>query len=267
MNPIAFLTSAWKNRSLIVRLTKREIESRYRGSSLGMLWSVLVPILLLGVYTFVFSVIFQSRWDRPVENKAEFALILFSGLILFNVFSECVNRSPSLMLSYVSYIKKVVFPLEVLPWVIVLASLFNALISFFVLLIGYLFFIGMPTAHIFLLPVLLIPLILLTLGITLFLSSLGVYLRDLQQIIGVLVMILMFLSPIFYPISAIPEAYRKIILLNPLCSIIEDFRGILFWQTLPNLNHLVLIIIGSFVIACLGSMWFVKTKKGFADVV
>lgn len=267
MNPLSFIISAWKNRVLVLRLAKREIEARYRGSFLGIFWSLLVPILLLGVYTFVFSVIFQSRWDRPVESKSEFALILFAGLILFNIFSECINRAPALMLSYVTYIKKVVFPLEILPWVLILTALFNALISFLVLMLGYLFFIGIPSIKLLILPIFLLPLILLTLGLSLFLSSLGVYLRDLQQVIGVFTMILMFLSPLFYPISAIPESYRQIILLNPLCSLIEDFRGILFWDTWPGLTHWLIQLVISFLISWSGYFWFIKTKKGFADVV
>lgn len=267
MNPLSFLTSAWKNRLLVYRLAKREIEARYRGSFLGIFWSLLVPILLLAVYTFVFSVIFQSRWDRPVESRAEFALILFAGLILFNIFSECLNRAPSLMLNYVSYIKKVVFPLEILPWVLILTALFNALVSFLVLILGYFIFIGIPSIKLLILPIFLLPLILLTLGLSLFLSSLGVYLRDLQQVIGVFTMILMFLSPLFYPISAIPESYRQIIMLNPLCQVIEDFRGILFWDTLPGLKHWFALLIVSFLISWSGYFWFIKTKKGFADVV
>lgn len=267
MNPFSFITSAWENRVLVFRLAKREIESRYRGSLLGMFWSILVPVLLLSVYTFVFSVIFQSRWDRPVESRAQFALILFAGLILFNIFSECINRAPSLMLNYVSYIKKVVFPLEILPWVLILTALFNALVSFLVLLLGYFIFIGIPSIKILILPVFFLPLIMLTLGFSLFLSSLGVYLRDLQQVIGVVTMILMFLSPLFYPISAIPEKYRTIILLNPLCGLIEDFRGILFWDTLPNLGHWLVLLVLSFLVSSTGYFWFIKTKKGFADVV
>ena len=267
LGPLSWLTSAWRNRVLLVRLTKREIESRYRGSFLGVLWSLVVPIMLLLVYTFVFSVVFEARWESAVNNRGHFALVLFSGLILFNLFSECINRAPGLMLQNVTYIKKVVFPLEILPWVTLLAALFNAAVSFGVLAIGYLVLIGIPPVTVFLIPLLLIPFLCLTLGISLFLASIGVFIRDLQHVIGVFTMMLMFLTPIFFPLSAVPESFRNIIQWSPLSIAVEGLRSALFFATSPDPILWIAYSVLSCMIAWLGYVWFIKTKKGFADVV
>lgn len=267
LGPFGWLRSAWVNRILIVRLTKREVEARYRGSFLGLLWSIVVPVLLLAVYTFVFSVVFQARWDSTTANRGYFALVLFSGLILFNLFSECINRSPSLMLQNVTYIKKVVFPLEILPWVALFAALFNAVVSFIVLAIGYIVIIGVPPWTAALIPLLIIPHLLLTLGLSLFLASIGVFIRDLQHIITVFTMILMFLTPIFFPLSAVPEAFRSIIQWSPLSIAVEEMRSVLFWSQTPDPILWGVYAVASWLIAWLGYVWFMKTKKGFADVV
>ncbi len=267
ISPFSWLRSAWNNRVLILRLTRREIETRYRGSFLGVLWSLVVPIALLAVYTFVFSVVFEARWQSTINDRGSFALVLFSGLIVFNVFSECLNRAPSLMLQNVSYIKKVVFPLEILPWVTLLAALFNAAVSFGVLFIGYLFLIGTPPVTALLIPVLILPFVFLTLGVSLFLASIGVFIRDLQHVVGVATMMLMFLTPIFFPLSAIPERFRAIIQWSPLSLSVEEIRNVLFFSQLPDPALWTIYTGFSCFVAWLGYAWFVKTKKGFADVV
>lgn len=267
LGPFSPFVSAWKHRKLIYRLSAREIEARYKGTFLGLLWSVLVPLILLLTYTFVFSVVFNSRWDTKIDNKGHFALILFAGLIMFNIFSECVNRAPMLMLHNVMYIKKVVFPLEVLPWVSIVSSLFNAALSFLVLAVGYILVIGLPPTTIVLLPLVALPLLLLTLGVSLFLASVGVFIRDLGQIVGVFTMVLMFCSPLFYPLSAIPEDYRLLIQLSPLTMTIESVRSLLFWAEIPSFLWLTGYFLCAWVAAWLGFAWFMKTKKGFADVI
>jgi lipopolysaccharide transport system permease protein len=266
-NPLSWIFSAWRNRVLLHRLTKREIEAKYKGSAFGFLWSILTPLLLLAVYTFVFSVIFNARWDNQSSSKVEFALILFSGLIVFNIFSECATRAPSLMLANVSYIKRVVFPLEILPWVIVLSALFQATINLLVLLLGYLIAIGLPPLTTLALPLSFLPIIMISVGLGLFFSSVGVYFRDLQQLVSVFVMIVMFLTPIFYPLSAIPPQFRGLIALNPISEIIEIFRNLIFWGKLPSLLTSLIVFIFSWLTAWFGFSWFIKTKKGFADVV
>jgi lipopolysaccharide transport system permease protein len=235
---------------------------------MGLVWSFLNPIFMLTIYTFVFSVVFQAKWGQSQGGgKAEFAIILFAGLIVFNIFAEIVNRAPSLILANANYVKKVVFPLEILPLVAIGATLFHALVSVLVLLV-FCFAVHMtiPWTVVFL-PVVLFPLLLLTLGGTWFLASLGVYLRDVSQTMGLLTTALLFTSPIFFPISALPESLRPFLLLNPLAFIIEQARGVLIWGNLPDWTGLAIYLAGSALIAWGGLFWFQKTRKGFADVI
>lgn len=304
-NPLEVLTCGWRERRLIQRLATREIETRYRGSILGLTWSLIVPLLLLAVYTFVFSVIFGLRWDVPVEGRGVFAIVLFTGLILFNVFAECVNRAPGLMIERVAYIKKVVFPLEIIAWVTLLVALFNAAVSSVALLVGYLVFVGIPPLTAIAAPFALLPLILLTLGLTWFLSSVGVYLRDFQQFVPVLVMIVMYLNPVFYPLEVLlnrvgkvpppvpaaeapadtaagiehavvpepptPSRLARIVhivyKLSPFAVAIEEARGALFKGVWPSWRALLFHTGLAWGVAWLGFMWFNKTRKGFADVL
>ncbi|MFM8333413.1 MAG: ABC transporter permease [Candidatus Methylumidiphilus sp.] len=210
------ITSFWRNRNLICTLVKREVIGRYRGSMLGILWSFFNPVLMLAVYTFVFSIVFKARWTGGSESRAEFALVLFAGLLVFNLFSECVNRAPSLILANANFVKKVVFPLEILPLVILGSALFHMSISLAVWLLFFLAFFGIPYMAAMFLPLVLLPLLLMTIGISWILASLGVYLRDVSQIVSVLTSTLMFLSPIFYPLSSLPPQYQSILKLNPL---------------------------------------------------
>ncbi|MCP3891328.1 MAG: ABC transporter permease [Desulfobulbaceae bacterium] len=267
ISPIEMITGFLRNRSLIITLIKREVVGRYRGSILGIFWSFINPIFMLGVFTFVFSVVFKARWSTGSESKTEFALVLFAGLIVFNLFAECINRAPSLILSNVNYVKKVVFPLEILPWVALGSALFHAVISLGVWLTAYAFLFGLPHATTLLLPLVFLPLVLLIMGMSWILSSLGVYLRDMSQFVGLLTTVLMFLSPIFYPASALPEAYRSYLLLNPLMPIIEQTRNILFWGVLPNMTMFGVYFLVAACIAWIGFAWFQKIRKGFADVL
>ena len=267
ISPREMATSLWRNRGLAIALTKREVIGRYRGSFMGILWSFFNPVFMLTVYTFVFSVVFKARWGGGSDSKTEFALILFAGMIVFNLFSECINRAPGLILSNVNYVKKVVFPLEILPAVVLGAALFHLLVSVLVWLIFYIVFFGMPHLTLLLFPFILLPLVLLTLGLSWILASLGVYLRDVGQIVGVITTALMFLTPIFYPVTALPERYQTFLLLNPLTPVIEQTRQALVWGNVPEIKFWVLSLIASVVIAWLGFAWFQKTRKGFADVL
>lgn len=266
IGPLSFIESAIENRSLIGRLTKREIAARYRGSLLGMAWLLITPLLMLGVYTFVFSVIFQARWGTSVA-RGDFALFIFSGLILFNLFSECIIRAPGLMLENVSYIKKVVFPIEIQAWVTILVALVNAILSSVILLVFYFYIRGTPPITALLTPLIVAPILLISIGSVWILSSLGVFLRDLRQLVGVIVTVFMFLCPIFYPIEAVPEKFRWLLLLNPISIMLEESKKILFFGVMPDWNLLMIAIPVSWLIAWLGYWWFMRTKKGFADVL
>jgi lipopolysaccharide transport system permease protein len=266
-SPKEMIKGLWRNHSLILALSKREVVGRYRGSFLGIFWSFFNPLLMLAVFTFVFSVVFQARWGGGSDSKTEFALVLFAGLIVFNLFSECINRAPVLILINVNYVKKVIFPLEILPWVVLGSAMFHAGISILIWMTAYTFIFGMPHVTALLLPVVFLPLALLIMGISWMLASLGVYLRDVSQFVSILTTVLMFLSPIFYPVSALPEAYQPFLLLNPLMPAIEQARNVLFWGKPPDMIMLGVYFLVSVFIAWLGFAWFQKTRKGFADVL
>jgi lipopolysaccharide transport system permease protein len=266
-SPHEMVASAWRNRELIVQMTKREVIGRYRGSVLGIFWSFFNPILMLTVYTFVFSVIFKARWHAGSDSKTEFAIVLFAGMIVFGIFSECINRAPSLVLANPNYVKKVVFPLEIMPWVTLGAALFHGAVSLSVLLVFVLIVNHTLAWTVILIPLVLLPLLLLALGLSWFLGSLGVYLRDVGQTVGIFTTVLMFLSPVFYPIASLPEAYRGIVLLNPIALILEQSRGVLLWNAVPDLTVYTVQLIASATVAWLGFSWFQKTRKGFADVL
>ncbi len=266
-HPLEIILCLWRNKELVKALVKRDVLSRYRGSALGLLWSFFNPLLMLGVYTFVFSEVFKGHWGVGGDSKTEFALVLFAGLIVFNLFAECINRAPSLILGNPNYVKKVVFPLEILPFVNLLSAFYHALVSLAVWLLVYIVLFGVPHLTIVLLPLIIVPFSLLIMGLSWALASLGVYLRDVTQFIGVLTTMLMFLSAIFYPVSALPESYQQIIYLNPLVPVIEMTRDVLYWGKGPDFFLLAIYWLITSMTAYLGFAWFQKTRNGFADVV
>ena len=267
-SPLGIISSLLINRSLLKRLIQREVIGRYRGSALGILWSFIQPLFMLAVYTFVFSIVFKARWGASVSHsKTEFALVLFSGLMIFNLFAECINKSPTLILSNVNYVKKVIFPLEILPWVTLGSAIFHFLVSLGVWLVAYSLLIGVPQATIIYLPLVLLPLLFFTMGLSWILASFGVYLRDVSQFIGILVTTLLFLSPIFYPVSALPVEYQPLLLLNPLTIVIEQTRDVLVWGKAINWLTWAYYLGASMLISWMGFAWFAKTRKGFADVL
>lgn len=263
----ALLSSLCRNRQLILQMTKREIAGRYKGSVLGLAWSFFNPIFMLVVYTFVFSVIFRSRWGIDGESKTAFAVMLFTGMIVASLFGEILNRAPGLIVGNVNYVKKVVFPLEVLPLVSTATALFHGAISLMVLLCAVLLLQGQLHWTVILVPVVILPLAILATGLAWFAASLGVFLRDVGQFTAIVVTVLMFLAPVFYPMTAVPEAFAPFILLNPLTFIIEQARGVLILGRAPDWLGLAVYFLVSLGIAWSGFAWFQKTRKGFADVL
>lgn len=256
-------------RGLVLQMVKREVLGRYRGSLMGLAWSFFNPLLLLLVYTFVFSVVFKARWHGASDNtsRAEFAVILFVGMMVHGVFAECVNRAPTLILNNVTYVKKVVFPLQILPVVAMGAALFHLVVSFAVLLLAEFFIVGSVPWTVIFLPLVLLPLILATVGVAWFLASLGVYIRDIAQATSLFTTILAFISPIFYPISALPPQYQIWMRLNPLTYVIEEARNTAIFGNTMNWLQWFVYLLFSMLIAVCGLMWFQKTRKGFADVL
>ena len=266
-SPLALFRTLRAHRDLVKGLVIREVVGRYRGSVMGLLWSFFNPILLLAVYTFVFSYVFKARWTGGDGSKTEFALVLFAGLMVFNMFAESCNRAPTLVTGNVGYVKKVVFPLEILPIVSLGSSLFHMLVSFVVWAVFYTVFVGMPSATLMLMPLAVLPLVLMTLGFSWLLAALGVYLRDVAQVIGVVTLVLMYLSPIFYPVSIMPEQYRPLMQLSPLTTTVEQVRDVMMWGNLLDWQAWGISMAVGLFIAWLGFAWFQKTRRGFADVL
>jgi lipopolysaccharide transport system permease protein len=280
----AMWTSAWQHRKLGLVLVRREIAARYRGSLLGLVWSFVTPLLMLMVYTFVFSVVFKARWVDTAgaasgslnlieksqlagESKAQFALILLAGMMVYNFFAECVNRAPGLITNNVNYVKRVVFPLDMLPWVALGSALFNLMIQLLVWLLAYAVLFGLPPASALLIPLVWLPLVFCTLGLSWLLASLGVFVRDTAQVVGVLTGSLMFLTPIFYPVSALPENFQAFLYANPLTPVVEMTRNALYFGRSINWAMWAMHLATSLVVAWAGHTWFEKTRKGFADVL
>lgn len=270
VSPMALMRSLVRNRQLITQMTKREVIGRYKGSVMGLLWSFLNPIFMLLVYTFFFSVVFKARWgvvEGVEESKTQFAVVLFVGMIVHGLFAEALNRSPTLITNNVNYVKKVIFPLEILPVINLGAALFHSLISLMVLLTAFVIFNHYLHWTVIFAPLVFLPLIIISLGFAWMLASLGVFLRDVGQTIGIFTTILMYISPVFFPISAMPEQYRPIIMANPLTFIIEQAREVLIWGHLPDWTGIGIYTAAASVVAWLGFIWFQKTRKGFADVL
>jgi lipopolysaccharide transport system permease protein len=265
--PISSAARFRAQRSLLAQMVHREVVGRYRGSALGVFWSLLTPLLMLGVYTWVFGTIFKARWGEQTSTTPEFAILLFAGLIVFSLFSEVVNRAPGLVVANVSYVKKVIFPLEILPVVTLGSALFHAAVSFGALIGCMLVITGRVPATALALPIVLGPFVLMLMGLGWFLASLGVYIRDISQFLGSLTTALMFVSPVFYPASALPEGLRTYLFLNPVTLPIEQTRDALIWGKMPDLAGLAAYTLVAMAVAAAGYTWFHKTRGGFADVL
>ncbi|WP_353361817.1 ABC transporter permease [Acidovorax sp. FG27] len=250
-------------------MARREVVGRYKGSAMGLLWSLINPLMMLVIYTFVFSVVFKAKWHAgdAAEPRSQFAILLFAGMIVQAFFAEVLNRSPQLIVANANYVKKVVFPLEVLVAVVTLAALFHTVISVGVLLLAYaVVHEGLQWTAVFL-PLVFLPLAMLSMGCGWVISSLGVFARDIGQIVGVLTTVLMFLSPIFFPVSALPPSIQPWMQLNPLTFIIEQTRAVLIFGQLPDWSGLASYAFFASMAAWAGYAWFQKTRKGFADVL
>lgn len=257
----------WRHASLIRQFAGRELHVRYRQSLLGASWAVLTPLLMLAVYTFVFRFVFNLRWGVSVESDLMFALRLYAGLAVFNFFAECVGRAPRLILDQPHLVKKVVFPLEILPWVSVLSGLAHLWIALVLLVMFGIWEHGTIRVTLIALPVVWLALLPLCVGLGWLLAALGTYIRDIGQVLGMLLSLMMFLSPIFFPIEALPVAVRPWMVLNPLALTITETRVVLIDGQWPNWLALLGHLAACCVIAVLGAVFFRAARKGFADVV
>ncbi len=262
-NPIKVVCA---NAGLIKQLAHREVLERYKGSMFGLLWSFFNPLLMLLVYLFVFSFVFKLRW-QGAAGHAQFGTVLFSGLILHALLGECLSRAPGLISGNAQFVKKVVFPLEIFSIVSVVTALFHFTVSMLILILAHLLASHEVNWTIIFAPLVVFPLALIGLGMSYLIASTTVFIRDLSQVIGVLVTVLLFLSPIFYPLESVPDSVRPLMYLNPLTVPISEFRNLVIWGKLPNLSILTVYTVVALLIFSLGWWWFQRTKKVFADVL
>lgn len=253
--------------SLTWELTRRDVLGRYRGASFGLLWALLNPFLMLIVYTIAFGYVLRSRWPHSDGSTTDYALILFVGLIIHGIFAECLNRAPTLIVGNANLVKRIIFPLDILPWPVVLSALFQALMNIVVFAILMLAFQHRLPWTIVLLPVVLLPLAMLCVGVCWFLSALGVFLRDISQMTGVIATAMLFLSSAIVPVTVVPERFRIIFYINPLTFLIDQARDVAIWGHLPLFGWLLVYLVCATTFAALAYQWFRKTRRGFADVL
>jgi lipopolysaccharide transport system permease protein len=257
-----------KHKDLIHQFTKRDVQGRYRGTHLGIVLSLLRPLFMLVVFTGVFGYIFGGTFGQHAnESKLDYALALFCGLVLFNFAAECFSRAPTLVLANPNYVTRVVFPLEILPVSVVGAGLAHLGISLIPLFFGMLFVHGSIPLTALYLPLILVPLVLLALGVTWFLASLGVFIRDIDSIVPVAVTVLMYASAIFYPINKVPPSFRPFLQFNPIAVIIDQARNVALWGIPLDWVQYTATLVASAVLMVGGYAFFMRTKRGFADVM
>lgn len=268
LSPLWMVRSLHSHRRLINQFAWRDVVARYKGSYLGLFWSFAVPLVMLVVYGFVFSVVFKAKWGTSAdESKLTFALTLFCGLLAFNIFAEVVGRAPVLVIANPGYVKKVVFPLEILPVAALGTALFNAAIWLVILIPAWAIAEHTISSTIWMLPLALFPLCLLSVGLAWFIASLGVFIRDIAHPVGIFVQVMLFMSGVFYAIAALPATYQKILLLNPLVTILDNVRRTALWSEPIHWRSWAIATVGSLILMQLGYAWFMRTKKAFADVI
>ena len=256
------------NRRLIYQLTRRSITGRYRGSVAGMAWSLFIPLMMLAVYTLVFGYIFNLRFNQSGDGgNLDFAIFLFAGIVVHGFMAECLNRSPSLVTGNAQYVKKIVFPIECLTWIAVFTALFQTSISILILCIFVFLVNGSLHPTLLLLPVVIAPLLIMATGFIWLISAMSVFIRDFAQLMGVLSTLMLFLSPVFYPLSAVPEPLRYVLYLNPISFIIEQVRLTIIEGAMPDWLGLLLYTLVALLITRLGFGLFQRMRKGFADVL
>lgn len=253
--------------SLTSELSKRDVLGRYRGASFGLLWSLISPFLMLMVYTFAFGTIMKGRWPQIEAGHTQFSIILFAGLIVHGFFAECLGKSVGLIVGNPNFVKKVIFPLDILPWPMVFSALFHTFMNLIVFMVLRLIMDGDLAWTTIMFPLVMLPLVVFTLGISWFMAAAGVYFRDLGQITGVIATAMLFLSSALMPVESVSEKYRWVIQLNPLTFIIDQARNVLLWGQYPDWLGLGIYSLASLAVFYAGHAFFVATRRGFADVI
>lgn len=270
LNPLSLARSLHHHRDLIGQLAWRSFTSRYKGSLLGFAWYLITPLVSLAVYTFAFGYLFRSRWSRSGSGgKLEFAITVFCGLVPFTFLSDLLSRAPTFIVSSPNYVKKVVFPLEVICPAEMLAGLGHAAIGFVILILSAAVLLGQFHWTLLLAPLGMLPLVMLALGLGWMLSAMGVFVRDVGPTVTLALNLLMFLTPVFYDQNAdwIPARVRHLLLLNPLATILDTIRRAVLWNQLPRWPHLLIVLAGSAAVMMIGYAGFMKSRKAFSDVI
>lgn len=261
------LVNLWKSRNLLLQLWKRDFAMRYKNGVLGIAWALLNPLLMLALYSFVFVFVFKMRWGAGPDTKGNFVILLFTGLVVHGFFSDFVTRAPLLVTSNVSYVKKVVFPLELLPLVPILSAVVNFVVGMGLVALLLFYLQGSVPATIIFLPFVIGPYALMVLGLSYFLAATGVFVRDLTHLVGILSTIAMFASPVLFPIENVPEDYRSYLYANPLTLIVEQLRAVAILGNMPDWSSMIVYLVAASTVFLLGFGWFQATRKGFADVL
>jgi len=264
---VEFAQSLIAHRDLIFRLSAREFTQRFRGSVLGVAWAVLIPLLTALIYTFVFSTVLKARWPGVVDGPFDFAIIFLTGIVVHTIFAEAIARAPALIVGNANYVKKVIFPLEILPIVNVLTALTNASIGISIVVVGNLILNGRLHLTVIALPLIVAPYLVFVIALVFFFAAVGVYLRDLSQLVGLLITVTMFLTPIFFPIDSVPERFQTVIWLNPLTFVVEQVRGVVIFGKWPNFFGLTIYTMAAMVSLALAFWLFQRLRNGFADVL
>lgn len=267
IHPAEPLRNLWRYRDLVWQMAERDTRSRYRGSAGGLFWVAFHPLLMLAVYTFFFTEVFPSRWSVATGSRGAFALVVFVGLLMHGLLAEAMSRAPTLIVGNANLVKKVVFPLDLLPVISLGSTLFHFAIGLVIWLAFHLYLEGLPPLTSLWLPLIVLPLALFSLGLGWWLASLGVYLRDVGQVVPVVVTILLFASPIFYPLDALKGLPRSLVLASPLTVPVEQARRVLIEGRMPDFAALGIYAAVALIVAYVGFVWFQGTRKGFADVV
>jgi lipopolysaccharide transport system permease protein len=263
------VATIWRNRGLIRVMVRRDILGRYRGSFAGAFWTLINPLLLMLTYFFVFGLVLRSRIEGD-PSRSGFGLYFLAGILPWLAVSEALGRAPSVILEHRNFVKKLVFAVETLPVNLVASGLVSEL--FAVLLFGVFLLLlrgGVPPAAIWL-PMLLIPQILLTLGLSWFLGALGVFVRDLGHVAGFLLTIWFFLTPICYPetsLGALPHSATLLLSKNPMYVLVQGYRAILLHNRAPAFGPLWKLWLLSAAAFLLGHAWFHRLRKSFADIL
>lgn len=262
-----FLSHVWVNRHLLAMMVKRAVTSRYKNSLFGVAWIVINPLIKLSIYTLVFHQILNVKWGTQEQTGPQFALYIYIGMIAFSVFSESMLAAPHVIISHRNMIKKIDFPIEILPWVHFFTAVCDALIGFTIWILAYFIINGVPPVTVLLLPIVFLPFLLITMGLNWIVTASCVFVKDLTQIVQFGITALLFISPIFYPLSAVPGFLRSLMLLNPLSFEIEMLRGILIDGVIPPLSYYAMYLAIGIALYYLGYRYYKSVQDEFADVL